>query len=488
MIDRSTLRALTLSIAVVGTASRVPAETTLASPFGEHMVLQANAPIVLFGTDRPGTAIDIRLADQSAETDADADGRWIAELPAMSEPGPHALTARGTSTIELTDVLVGEVWWCSGQSNMAWPVEKSDMADEVAKMDVDGGLRLRKIPPKVSGKPLDNADGLWTVADRESAAEFSAVALAFGQKLRQELNRPVGLYDASRGGSTIRAWLSEEAFSESPHAEQLKTLEINAVQQFRRRFAQWKKDGETGQRPKAGWAVPFKRSRQLYNGVTHPFVGARVAGVLWYQGEADSREPDMWSDLFTRYVRQQRKVFDDESLPVLFVQLPGYRQKWWPAFREAQRRIDLPGVDMAVTLDLGDKTTVHPTDKRPVGDRLARLALSNVYGRDVVAGGPRPTELTVTPEGTIEIEFDRTGGGLIDRTPDSPVRGFWGFSPKGTAHRVEVAIDGDKVVLKPALSADRLRTIRYAHAPFPPTDLANDRGLPAGPFELPVHP
>ena len=472
--------------------SPVEAETEsglrLGSPFGDHMVFQAERPLPVWGWDEPGQAVEVRLAGHTAEARADDAGFWRLELPAVSEVGPHVLEVVGSQTRRLEDVVAGEVWWCSGQSNMGWPMKNSWGWNWVQKLPPDPDLRLFQLPQVTADTPRDRVAATWQISDAASVEKFSGVGYFFGRQLARELDRPVGLMLSAWGGSKVRAWLPQEVLQANPHYESERSGRQQSVQRYRQQIQKWEADGKQGKRPAWGGAGPQHSLSGLYNAMVHPIEPYPVRGVIWYQGESDAWMPDPYADLFTDLVASWRRGFGDSKLPVFMVQLPNFENKVnWAPFRDMQRRLaeDDPDLDIAVTIDVGQADDIHPPNKQPVGHRLARLALAQVYGRDVLAGGPRPVELTPDPDepGAVRVRFDRVGQGLkLSDDAAGPLSFVLVAGEQRQAADAQIVAPDTVRVHAPGLGQPT--ELRYANTGNPRVNLVNSEDLPATPFVL----
>ncbi|MEO0514285.1 MAG: sialate O-acetylesterase [Planctomycetota bacterium] len=453
------------------------------------MVFQAEAPVRVWGWDAPGTPVSVSLAGHEAQTTTDSIGRWQVELSAVSDVGPYELQVIGSQTITLTDVVAGEVWWCSGQSNMGWPIRSSWGKDWILEMQPQPNLRLLRVPSTSTDTPQDDADVQWQISGPENLANFSAVAFFFGHDLRRNLDRPVGLIQSSWGGSKIRAWLPPEKLAASPHADAIQDAYATNLKSHADAVAKWEAGGKTGNKP--GWmgAGPQHKPSALANAMVHPFEPLSIRGVIWYQGESDAWQPKVYRDLFADLVASWRQGFQNPDLPVYFVQLPNFAKKNvnWAGFRNEQRltALELSNVDMAVTIDVGDPGDIHPPHKQPVGQRLARLALHQTYGQaDVLPGSPRPTRVRLDPDNpsTVLVTFDRVGDGLKTGDDAAPPNAFVLRDRSGDRQPAIAQIVSPDTVAVSHPAIQNPVDVRYANSANPKVNLVNSEGLPATPF------
>ncbi len=492
---------LAIAFATLGRAG-VP-ELAVAPAFGDQMVWPREVAVPLWGTGMPGAVIEARFAGQARTTRVDAAGGWRVVFDAV----PGSVQARRVEVIAtaggamnvriLNDVIVGDVWLAAGQSNMKWPLRQA-AGGAAAGRDAPDRLRLLRFSEAATGDagaytadqftrlaPDRYFSGGWRAADLRAAAEFSAVAWFFARRLADELKDvPVGVIQVAVGGTPIEAWIDRAALTEGfPDLVQGNWLDNPRVGAWCRQRARANLRSGAGPADDLGPAHPFKPGFQWAAGIA-PLAPFPVKGVLWYQGESNAEEDWQIADhdrLFPLLVSSWRTAFG-RDLPFLFVQLPGLQRPHWPAFRESQRRsLDrLPGLGMAVTIDLGDPRDVHPADKQPVGERLARLALNQVYGRDLLPTGPLPRTLVQTGN-ECRVTFDHARG-LVTRDGEA-VFGFETRAAEGGFQPALARIEGEQVVLP-----GPVHEVRYGWQPFPdpPLNLVNADGLPAAPFHLEV--
>lgn len=482
---------------------------SLAWIFTDHMVLQRDRPVPVWGRAAPGAEILVSFGRAECGARADELGRWRVELPAMraSAEGRVLACESGSSRLALVDVLVGEVWLCAGQSNMDFELSRAADADWMHyglpsypirlcdRRGSPGGARRRLSPEEIAGiDPRSWYSGGWLRLDDESMASFSAVGFFFGLELCEglafylsgppdHLEIPVGLIDVSAGGSATEGWISRERLRADPLLAPLAEdyLESPLSHPFIRertlfQLGDWVDAGRPEPRPRHFFEPGF-----LWEAAIEPLAPFPLAGVLWYQGESNAHLPRIADRLFRAMVVSWREAWGDTDLPFHFVQLPGMERPTWPAFREVQQGwLDIPATAMAVAIDLGHPTDVHPRIKRPIGERLARIALDRVYGQPVESLGPAP--LSMRREGrSLVIELEHAEGLAF-----AVGREGLGFEVAGedldyAPARAE--IDGSRIILS-SPEIPEPATARYAWAPFPEWSLVNAAGLPAAPFRL----
>jgi sialate O-acetylesterase len=428
-------------LAVACAVSVAGAEVKLPGVFGDHMVLQRDVAVPVWGWAEPGGEVTVTLAGQSQTAAADKDGKWSLRLNRMPAGGPYTLKVRGSSTLELGDVLVGEVWLCSGQSNMAMAVSGCNQyAEEQAAADLPK-IRHFTVPRRNAQAPETTCGGAWTVCSPQTVGKFSGTAYFFGRTLHKELNVPVGLINSSVGGTPIEAW--------------------------------------TGP----------KDSGPLYNGMIAPLAPYAIRGAIWYQGERNAKvgQPEAYAAQLPALIGGWRGVWGQGDFPFLYVQLPNYTQPQqqpvenagWVQIREAMlKTLAVPNTGMAVTVDLGEAGNIHPKNKQDVGKRLALWALAKTYGRDLVYCGPLYRSMRNEGDKII-VRFDQAGGGLVAK--GDQLKGFAIAGADKEFRWADAAIEGDTVVVRSPQVKDPA-AVRYAWASNPDGNLYNKAGLPASPF------
>lgn len=433
--------------------SAIQAEVKLHGLFTSNMVLQQDAKVPVWGTAADGEKVTVTIGDQKAEATAGG-GTWRIELPAMKAGGPHKLVIQGTNTITLENVLVGEVWICSGQSNMEWSVRNSGEPDATMAAAKHPKLRLFTVPRERDDKPRKDVKGQWVECSPQSVEHFSAVAYHFGVALQQKLGVPVGLISTNVGGTAAEEWTSREVLAANPTFEP--TLKNN-------------------------------RSTTLYNAMLHPLAPFAIRGAIWYQGESNAGRAEQYRTLFPAMIKNWRDLWGQGEFPFLFVQLAPWRmivnepvESDWAELREAQLLTlkASPATGMAVTTDVGDERDIHPKQKKPVGDRLALAAFSIAYGEKIASSGPSFKELTVRGKEAV-LTFTDVHGGL--EAKGDKLLGFTIAGEDKKFHNAEARIEGETVIVtSPQVEAPV--AVRYGWANFPVVNLFNKAGLPASPF------
>lgn len=498
-MPRCTLVSACLWIALAG-----PLDSAVRLPklFSDHMVLQRDAPVRIWGKAVPGEAVRVRFRDQSVVTRADQHGRWEVFLRPMKPAAAAALRIEAENTVTFEDVLVGEVWVASGQSNMVWPVERSNNADqEIAQAD-HPEIRLFRVALKTAGEPLDDVEGAWQVARPETVRSFSAVGYFFARHLKQHLGVPVGIIQSAWGGTPAEAWTSLEALKADPALAFYLENWDRVLADYpgeKLRFEQAVREWEQAvQAAKSRGETPPAKPREprgpghahapatLYNAMIAPLVPYTVRGALWYQGEsnAGAHQAYLYRRLFETMIRDWRRRWAQGAFPFLFVQLANFAktgpQTNWPELRESQAcALELRDTAMAVALDIGDPQDIHPTNKQEVGRRLALAARAVVYGEKVVHSGPVFRRLT-RENGRLRLWFDFVGGGLKVRDGGN-LRGFLVAGADRIFKPARAEIEGETVVVSSA-DVPAPVAVRYGWGDDPDNNLINAEGLPAPPF------
>lgn len=484
------------------------AELRLPHALGDHMVLQRDAPIHIWGWADPGEVIHVGLqsgsankhAEQVESATSDKLGQWSVYLRPLPAGGPYDLAVQGSTTITLHDVMLGDLWIASGQSNMEMPLAGfgpttpvQDTAKEIAAA-THPDLRLMVVPKTGSAYPLDDVNATWTQCTPETAKSFSAVAYFFGREIAAKEHVTVGLIDTTWGGTPAEAWTSFDAFGKNPGLApvwaqwgQFASNETNEAAVLAANKREDEQRIAAGQQPLSHGFHPDPNSYRpasLYNGMIAPFTPLSIRGVIWYQGETNSRldRSVVYHELFRSMILDWRMHFAQGPFPFLFAQISSFRstpQEAWGVLRDAQRRtLDVANTAMAVTLDVGTPGNVHPPDKQTVGHRMALAARALAYGEAVAYTGPLFARA--------DAEGDHVRVGFEDRAAKLECRGSrcTGFEVAGEDHKfapADASIDGYSVVLRSsAIPAPRYA--RYAWANAPEANLQDSNGLPASTF------
>lgn len=477
------------------------ADVRLPQILSGHMVLQREQPVRIWGWADAGERVTVDFAGQKTVADADVEGKWQVFLNPMPAGGPYDLTVKGRNEIVLRDVLLGEVWIGSGQSNMVWPVGRSNNAEKEISSANFPRLRLFRVKLLVSEEPLDDVEGSWQAATPESVPDFSAIGYFFGRELHQEMGVPFGIIQTAWGGTPAQAWTSREALAADPALQrvfddwsQVLAVYPAANEKYQAELKQW---AQRAAKTTSGAGSPLPRPRApmgpehphspagLYNAMIAPLTPLAIRGAIWYQGESDghSSRGYLYRDLFPAMIEDWRRAWAQGPFPFLFVQLANFRpvpeKSEWPELREAQQMtLDLRNTGMAVTIDIGESEDIHPTNKQDVGHRLALAARSVAYGRELIQSGPVYRQMTIEGSG-LRLWFDSVGGGLQAKGGD--LEDFVIAGPDRQFHAAEARIEGDTIVVSSANVKTPL-AVRYAWDADPEATLFNRSGLPASPF------
>jgi sialate O-acetylesterase len=474
-------------------------EVRLPQILGDHMVLQRDAPIHIWGWAEPSEQITVSMHGQSRATAGDDLGQWSVYLPSMHAGGPFELSVQGTNKVTLSDILIGDVWFASGQSNMEMPLSGfpgnavvKDADHEIAQANLPQ-VRLLHVAERSSDWPVKDIVGSWSVCTPETAAQFSAVAYFFGREIQKREHVPIGLIDSSWGGTPAEAWISLEGLGSNASLMPVFAARAHFMEQqndMSRITDREKREDEVArqsQRPLAkhpwhprpeSWAPAG-----LFNGMVAPATPFSIKGVIWYQGESNSRAilAPLYEKVFPTLIADWRAKWQEGNFPFLFVQISSYTSdssETWGLIREAQRRtLSVANTAMAVTLDVGDPDNVHPADKQAVGGRLALAARAVAYGESVEYSGPLLR--SATPDGgNMNVWFDHATG-LVSRGAT-----LNGFEIAGRDKRFVTGtarIEDDHVVVESSEIAKPLY-VRYGWANAPVANLFNAAGLPASTF------
>lgn len=437
------------------------------------MVLQQNTQVNVWGKAAPGEKVTVKASwlDKAVTAKAAANGKWTVKLKTPKAITNQSVTVSGENEITINNVLIGEVWLCTGQSNMEFPVSRhpdvkwnTGMLNEAEELkDADyPEIRLFHVKHQLAHEgELDDCEGEWLVCNPKNLYDFSAVGFVFGRKLYKELKMPVGLIQSTWGGTHAESWTKLDVMKKNPlYADVLKDFALEGVKQ-----------------QKNYCKVPAT----LWNGMIHPILGYTIKGNIWYQGESNSIRADKYQQVFTNMINSWRKEWKQPDMPFYFVQIaPHYGQ---PAtIREAQLRTwqsGLKNVGMAVITDAGDSLDIHPRNKTVTGERLAAWALAKQYGKDVTYSGPLFKTMKVEGNKAV-LSFDYADDGLMT-SDNEPVKGFIVAGEDRRFYPATALIRGDKLeVSAPQVSVPV--AVRYAYCNFFRVNLYNKAGFPATPF------
>ena len=503
------LRTPLLGFAVIITAGVLRAELKVPAIFGDHMVLQQKQANPIWGWDTPGSEITVSFAGQELTAKADQTGKWIARLaplPACSEPRALSVSSSNPeskmSNLKIADVLVGEVWMCSGQSNMGFRLAddwNGDLETAASKLPK---LRLITVPSVGTQEMQDDFKGQWQISTPETAMKFSAVGFLYGRYLHETLNVPVGLINNAWGGSAAEAWVRRKSLDDDPRFKLLmettakreaQLLPDGGKAELARLTTEWEvacaKAGKKNPPWQPGnWLTANQRPGNLFAGVLHPTLGYGIKGVIWYQGEANAGRACEYASLFPFLIEQWRKEWGQGNFSFYWVQLANFsaqvekpKESAWAELREAQTKaMRLPNTGQAVVIDLGEGKDIHPRNKHDVAARLVRWALARDYGMKLPYRSPEFKSLTIKGSKAM-ITFDCFGSKLRPfGVPEA-----LGFALCGTDkvwHRAQGNVIGADQVEVWSSEVPAPVAVRYAWADNPVCNLFSNDGLPVTPF------
>jgi sialate O-acetylesterase len=454
--------------------------------FSDGMVLQSGVKCPVWGLAEPGEDVSATItfgdkapAYSTEPTKADKDGKWMLQLRPIQPGGPYTVTIKGKNTVTIKNVLVGEVWVASGQSNMEFRLSSAANAKEEIAKSKNPKMRLFTVPETIAAEPTteltvpkkraddkNDSAGKWVECDAETVGSFSAVAYYFGRDLQKARNVPVGMIHSSWGGTLAEAWTPKANLEANPALKSLVPAEI--------------KIDHAKPNPNQGTV--------LYNGMIAPLVPYAIKGAIWYQGESNAGRAYQYRTLFPAMIESWREAWKNPDMPFLFVQLAPFgaivkepQKSAWAELREAQLMTSekVKNTGMAVITDVGEEMDIHPKHKEPVGARLALAALGVAYGEKIVYSGPIYDSMTVDGNKAV-LSFRDVGQGL--EAKNGPLTGFTVAGQDKTFHNATAEIKGDKVVV----SCDQVEkpvAVRFGWANFPVVNLWNKDGLLASPFQ-----
>jgi sialate O-acetylesterase len=514
------VRVLLCAVAFTAPAAAVRADVKPHPIFTDNMVLQQGVETTVWGKADPGEEVTVGIAQgttgAAVKTTADKDGNWKAKLPASKPGTDYTLLFKGKNQILLKNVAVGEVFVCSGQSNMEWSVNAGEDPARVKAEAKHPDIRLFTVNKRTAAHPINDQNDLghftkWVECSPETVGNFSAVAYHFGVKLQKELGVPVGLIHTSWGGTPAQAWASVEALDAEPtlkyYADAARAAAKAydsydpkaALANYEKALEKWKVDAEKAKTD--GKPVPKAPTKPgtkpqdlgpgtpgvLYNAMIHPLLNFTVKGAIWYQGESNAGKAYEYRTLFPTMISDWRKKFGTE-LPFFAVQLAPFWDGDSNGVRYAELRDSqlyttkkLPKVGIAVITDVGNEKDIHPKPKQPVGERLAISALGIAYGKKNEIMGPLFKSLKVDGTSAV-LSFDHVGQGLTVKG-DEPLTGFQVAGEDNVFHPAKAAIQGDTVIVS-SEKVSKPVSVRYGWVNFakPTLNFFNKDGLPASPF------
>lgn len=456
----------------------VLADVKLPLLFSDNMVLQRNQPIPVWGWATPGERITVQFNKQQVKTKAGKDGKWKLQLKQEAAGGPFTLTVNGKNQVVVNNVLVGEVWLCSGQSNMAMYVRHSSdnrYAQDIREAN-NSQIRHFKVNYAIADTPsADITQGNWKIADDSlNVADFTSVGYFFAKKLYEELHVPIGLINSSVGGTIVETWTSREALDNTEEFKSAITKTFSEVKAA-------SKNGEI-------WANEYPSL--LYNAMIHPLIPYAIKGALWYQGESNAGRAYQYRKSFPMMIQDWRTRWKQGDFPFYFVQLASWQANngnsangsTWAELRESQTAtLALPNTGMAVTLDIGDSKDIHPANKKDVGLRLAAIALNKLYDKQVEYSGPVFKSMNMDGNKAV-LSFTHADSGLWIKDNYGYLKGFEIAGADQKFYYAKAEVNGGKVVVY-SDSVTVPVVVRYGWADdMPEANLYNQDGFPAVPF------
>jgi sialate O-acetylesterase len=487
---KNTLRFILLFAALlVGLAVNAQADVKLPALIADGMVLQQGISVPLWGWADEGETVTVEFQKQKVSATT-KDGKWLVRLQPLKAGGPFTLMIIGKNKITLQNVLIGEVWICSGQSNMAWQLRQTNNAEaEIAEAKYPQ-IRLFSIPRAELAAPANDVKGAWKECSPESAPTFSAVGYFFGRDLHKARNVPVGLINNAVGGSPAESWMHPNALKGDAEYKTFLDEYPGKLAQYEQALEKYKAAAE--QAKAEGKPAPRAPGKPwlpagLYNGLIAPLLPYAIKGAIWYQGESNAPRAYQYRRLFPDMIRNWRADWGQGDFPFLFVQLAAFGpngqtlgESDWAELREAQTMTltALPKTGQALAIDVGTIDDIHPRNKQPVGARLALQARAIAYGEKIVASGPVYDTMKIDGD-KIALKFKHTGGGLEAR--GGALKGFLIAGEDKMFRAAQAEIKGEQVIVSSA-EVSKPVAVRYAWAKYPEVNFYNKEGLPAAPF------
>ena len=475
----------------------------LAEIFNEGAVLQRNSKVSVWGTSSPAANVSVNIQGKQFQAKSDKTGNWNVELSALKEGGPYEMSVTSANaTIKINEIYVGEVWLAGGQSNMAFMLENSDNGKYEIERATNKNIRFVMVPYKAFEGDKNRGDMNWRKATTENVSKISAVAYYFAKDLQAKLNVPVGIICCYKGGSGAETWMTRESLLKNPELAPIvenyesyfsklgKTTYLELVSTYEKNLKAYQDSVKAGNKNARNPKEPmgdqnYNRPYGLYHTMLERVIPYSVKGAIWYQGEHNSPRAEQYRTLFPAMIKEWRTSFNNPDMPFLFVQLPAYanadarNRPTWPELREAQlltwKKVQHTG--MAVTIDLGEKSTIHPPHKEPVGKRLAAIAFNTVYGFDIPYSGPVYKSVEFKGNQAV-LSFDFVYGGL---KVDGELQGFSVCGADKNFVPAKAEIKDNKVVVW-AEGVTTPVAVRYGWSNWTEANLKNNANLPATPF------
>lgn len=501
-MKRLAIALLSVSALLSLTAENTRADVKLPAILGSNMVLQRGMPVTVWGWADPDETVTVAIGDNRAETKAGADGKWRVSLKPVAADGTVEMNVKGKNELKLTNILVGEVWLGSGQSNMQWSVMASANPKEEVEAATYPKLRLFLVPLVPSGVPAPDVNARWVECSPETVGSFSAVLYYFGRHLHKELNVPLGLIASSWGGTRIEPWIPPVGFEShadlSDELAKLNTIKAQYGSSLKPQvlaLKEWLAKAEAAIAANSPLPNPPSLPNHplnsngahtgLYNGMIHPLAPFAIRGAIWYQGESNNGQGMKYHSLMRGLIAGWRSVWNNPDMPFYFVQLAPYKyganETSLPGIWEAQTAtLGVPKTGMAVTTDITTINDIHPKNKQEVGRRLALWALAHDYGKsDLVYSGPLFRGAAVELD-QVRITFRHATGGLASRD-GKPLSWFTIAGEDKVFHPANAVIEGETVVVSSPKVILPV-AVRFGWNQIAEPNLMNKAGLPASPF------
>jgi len=496
---------VTCLILLAANTSIVFADVKLPAVISDNMVLQRGKKIPIWGWAEPGEKVSVKGSWQwfKTSTKTKDNGKWMVKIQPPKAGGPYEIEIKGNNTITLKNILVGEVWVCSGQSNMQWSVRQAANPEQEIAAAGYPKIRLFTVKRKVADKPQPDCEGRWIMCSPETVPDFSAVGYFFGRELHQHLNVPIGLIHTSWGGTPAEAWTRRGVLESEPDCipilqrfNEAMAKYPEAKKKYDESVIEWKEDVKKakaeGKNPPRRPRPPFGPGNPhspagLYNAMIAPLIPYGIRGAIWYQGESNASRAYQYRKLFPAMITNWRQDWGQGKFPFLFVQLANFMavdsepvDSAWAELREAQlMTLALPKTGMAVIIDIGEAKDIHPKNKQDVGKRLALWALAKTYRKKMVYSGPIYKSMK-TEGNQITLDFEHVGGGLVAGGGE-PLKGFAVAGADRKFVWADAKVEGDTVVVSNDGISEPI-AVRYGWANNPVCNLCNKEGLPASPF------
>ena len=485
-------------------ATSLYAAVKLPALVGDHMVLQQKEKITLWGWANPDEEIKVTTGwdNKSYKTVTKADSTWLVVVKTPKAGGPYDITLNGENTVVLSDILIGEVWLCSGQSNMHimvgkfggpkdWKTGVFNYEEEIKNADYPK-IRMLTVDRQTSETPLYDVKGAWEVCSPETVPMWSAVGYFYARELYKKLNVPVGMINSCWGGTPCEAWTKRSVMAKKAGLNEILKRHDYAVANWDSIWGAYRAKDQDWKKEKEGADILPPRPRQpigpgshkapygVFNAMVHPLFNYTIKGVIWYQGESNARKAWQYQTLFPDMIESWRDDFNQGDIPFYFVQIAPHRSQN-PEIRDAQLYAyrNTKNTGIVVTTDAGDSTNIHPRNKQVVGLRLSKWALADTYGcKDIVKSGPLYKKMKVE-EDKIRIYFDFVGGGLQCKG-----EALTHFTICGSDQKFKPAkavIEGNTVVVR-SDEVTKPVAVRFGWEYIPMPNLYNKEGMPASPF------